>query len=155
MKFKGFLIRFSLVAIILLGIVVFINSQQQPAAEAITRPEKTNKQVEITGEVSDKTAAEACLTQLKANLAAANEEDSDAYAKTLIESARTATKKEMDQFFKDYDLSHELLSFEVVKQESDSMLVEARQQTLNVGKKNTVIISPKLTILLLKLARSG
>ena len=55
--------------------------------------------------------------------------------KTFEMLLKIATKKEMDQFFKDYDLSHELLSFKVVKQESDSMLVEARQQTLNVGKK--------------------
>ena len=39
----------------------------------------------------------------------------------------------MHAFFAKYDLTHELLSFEVVKQEADSMLVAAQQKTVNQG----------------------
>ena len=49
--------------------------------------------------------------------------------------AHKATTKEMQQFFKDYDVSHELLSFEVIKQAPQSMLVVAEQKTVNHGKK--------------------
>ena len=133
MKIKGFLLRFSLVALILLGIVWFLNSQRQPAAEATATEVQTT--VSITGKVTNKTDAQACLTQLKANLAAATNEDGEAYVATLVESARKATKKEMAQFFKEYDLSHQLLSFNVVKQEDTSMIIEAQQKTINLGKK--------------------
>lgn len=44
-------------------------------------------------------------------------------------------QKKCKEFFKDYDVSHELLSFEVIKQTPQSMLVAAEQKTVNHGKK--------------------
>ncbi len=134
MKLKSFLLRFGLAAVLLAGILLYINYNSKGPAEAVIEPTTEKTTVEITGEVNNKAEATACLEVLKANLAAANNEDTTAYVDTLVASARQATQKEMDDFFAEYDLSHELESFKVVKQEQGSMLVEAQQKTVNRGK---------------------
>jgi hypothetical protein len=96
--------------------------------------ETTAAQLEVTGAVTDSTAAEDCLALLQQNLQAANQKDVEGYTATLVSSARESTAKEMRAFFAEYDLSHTLLSFEVVKQDADSMLVAAQQKTMNHGK---------------------
>lgn len=134
MKLKPFLLRFALAALLMGGILLYLNFNDKDPAEAVIEPTTEKTTVEITGAVADKADAAACLEVLKANLAAANNEDSAAYVDTLVASARQATQKEMAAFFADYDLSHELESFNVVKQDTDSMLVEAQQKTVNRGK---------------------
>ena len=94
--------------------------------------ETTVARLQVTGAVTDSSAAQACLTVLKQNLQAATQKDVEGYTATLVTSARESTAKEMHAFAK-YDLTHELLSFEVVKQEADSMLVAAQQKTVNQG----------------------
>ena len=95
--------------------------------------ETTVARLQVTGAVTDSSAAQACLTVLKQNLQAATQKDVEGYTATLVTSARESTAREMHAFFAKYDLTHELLSFEVVKQEADSMLVAAQQKTVNQG----------------------
>lgn len=95
--------------------------------------ETTIADLQVTGAVTDSSAAQACLTVLKQNLEAASHKDVEDYTATLVASARESTAKEMRVFFAKYNLTHELLSFEVVKQETDSMLVAAQQKTINQG----------------------
>lgn len=92
------------------------------------------KEVTVTGKVTNETDAAACLEVLKENLTAANDKNIEAYLNTLTKDGRKDTKKEMLKFFETYDVKHTLLSFEVVKQEKNSMLIATQQQALNQGK---------------------
>ena len=124
-----------LTLIILSGVIFFYVFPHQKAAEAIITPSKDKTEsIQITGKITDQKAAKAGLTLLQQNLQAANAKDSTAYADTLIKKAQAATKKEMDKFFASYDLHHELLSFEVIKQEQNQMVIKAEQKTINQGK---------------------
>ncbi|KAF1303199.1 MULTISPECIES: hypothetical protein [Enterococcus] len=104
--------------------------------KATNSTEGTDKNTtpEVTGNIKNQEIAERCLQVLTDNLAAATTENIDNYLKTISEDSRSATKKEMTAFFSKYDLRHRLLSFEIVKQEKKSLLVEARQETINEGK---------------------
>ncbi|MGX7060180.1 hypothetical protein [Vagococcus humatus] len=101
--------------------------------EATDIAEASNKQVSPTGNITDKKEAQKTLQLLVENLDAASQKDVNRYVDTLVTSAQTSTAKEMTVFFKTYTLEHRLLSFQVVKQETDHMLVKTKQQTLNRG----------------------
>ncbi len=91
--------------------------------------------ITIQGMITDQDAALAAFATLETNLKAANAEDVELYVSTLVTSAHEETKKEMRKFFKAYDIEHTLLSFEVVKQEDNRMLVKAQQKAINKGSK--------------------
>lgn len=95
--------------------------------------EASNEQVTLTGKITDKEEAQKTLQLLTENLDAASQKDVQRYVDTLVTSAQDSTAKEMTLFFKTYTLEHRLLSFQVVKQETDHMLVKTKQQTLNRG----------------------
>lgn len=124
--------KFTILFVVIAGIL-FISGYNVHQDATYATAAAADKEVAVSGNVTDSKAAAACFAVLQENLQAANNEDAKAYAATLIASAQTATKKEMQSFFEEYDLEHKLLSFEVVKQDKDSMLVAAEQQTLNIG----------------------
>lgn len=72
--------------------------------------------------------AKAVKEVLEKNLQATQEEDMEVYLSTLVESGRESTKKEIEGFFKDYDIKYELLAFEVLEEEETKMKVESEQR---------------------------
>ena len=60
--------------------------------------ETTVARLQVTGAVTDSSAAQACLTVLKQNLQAATQKDVEGYTATLVTSARESTAREMHAF---------------------------------------------------------
>lgn len=125
MKNKLFLIMISLLALVVIFSVLTNRSSDKIA---------TNTAIEIEGTISNREDALAAFETLETNLKAANDEDVDLYVTTLVSDAREDTKKEMQAFFDEYDLENTLLSFKVLKQEKNRMLIETQQKTINKGK---------------------
>lgn len=125
MKNKLFLIMISLLALVVIFSVLTNRSSDKIA---------TNTAIEIEGTISNQEDALAAFETLETNLKAANDEDVDLYVTTLVSDAREDTKKEMQAFFDEYDLENTLLSFKVLKQEKNRMLIETQQKTINKGK---------------------
>lgn len=121
-----------LVSLILLILVI---SGYTVKKDALQVNAITTEDVLPTGKIEDKKAVTQCLFVLKKNLTAANEKDLTGYLQTLVPIARQDTKKEMTKFFKAYEVTHTLLSFEVIKEDKNSMLIATEQQALNQGKK--------------------
>ncbi|KAF1302114.1 hypothetical protein IV487_05390 [Enterococcus saccharolyticus] len=116
----------------LLGVVLLFHLLTNKS----TAPLSTDTEVKIEGKITDQEAAQAAFHTLTTNLQAVNDEDADLYITTLVSTAKEETKKEMQTFFDDYDLENTLLSFKVLKQEKNHMLVETQQKTINKGKKD-------------------
>lgn len=81
---------------------------------------------EVGEEMMDEEAA-AAKEVLKANLKYSEAEDMDQYLQTIARHGHEATRAEMDQFFQDYTVSHELTAFEVVEQLGDEIVVKTFQ----------------------------
>ncbi|WP_430611025.1 hypothetical protein [Enterococcus sp. DIV0876] len=124
---KKWVLTFSVFAI---GLVITFYLSAPKATSQVNEP------AEITGAITDQEAAQACFVLLERNLQAATEKDIDAYTDTLVLHAEEETKAEMIPFFDEYTLAHTLLSFEVIKQEANTMLVAAQQKTINLGENN-------------------
>lgn len=101
-------------------------------------PTKTIKTqtLTITGNISDEQAAKETLRTLEKNIQAINDKDIDAYLSTIPASNWKETRVEMNEFFKEYDIKNELLSFEIKKQDKTHMLIQTQQKTINLGENN-------------------
>ena len=119
--------------VVFISIGVLILSGYQFQSTRITTAANEEETSLIRGKISDQTAVDQCLALLQKNLTAANEKNVEDYVQTLVKDAQEPTRKEMRAFFSEYDLTHTLLSFTVVKQEKKSMLVRAEQKTINQG----------------------
>jgi hypothetical protein len=128
MKNKLFLGMISLLAIVIVFSVLTNRTNDNVT---------TNTDIEIEGKISNQEDALAAFETLETNLQATNNEDVDLYVTTLVATAREDTKKEMQAFFDEYDLENTLLSFKVLKQEENRMLVETQQKTVNKGKNDS------------------
>lgn len=64
---------------------------------------------------------------LEANLQYSEAEDMEQYLQTIASHGREATRVEMNQFFQDYTVSHELTAFEVVERHDDEIVVKTSQ----------------------------
>ena len=115
----------SLLAVVSLFFLYFLTTDSSAPVHA-----QPSEKLEMTGNITNQAAAEACLAVLKENLQAASDQDATAYAATLVAAARAETTQELAAFFAE-ELQHTLLSFEVVKQETESMLVAAQQKTIS------------------------
>ncbi|MGQ4242500.1 hypothetical protein ACUD7I_02785 [Enterococcus casseliflavus] len=115
----------SLLAIVSLFFLYFLTTGSSAPVHA-----QPSEKLEMTGNITNQ-AAEECLAVLKENLQAASDQDATAYAATLVAAARAETTQELADFFAEEQLQHTLLSFEVVKQETGSMLVAAQQKTIS------------------------
>jgi ketosteroid isomerase-like protein len=116
----------SLLAVVSLFFLYFLTTDSSAPVHA-----QPSEKLEMTGNITSQAAAEACLAVLKENLQAASDQDATAYAATLVAAARAETSQELADFFAEEQLQHTLLSFEVVKQETESMLVAAQQKTIS------------------------
>lgn len=114
--------------------LIFVLNYFNKATEISDNITQEAGEVEIKGKIKNQEDVLAAFALLEKNLQAANDEDLEAYASTLVPSAREATKKEMATFFKEFDVKHTLLSFEVTKEDGERILVKARQKTVNEGK---------------------
>lgn len=119
--------RHWLFLVVLIGLFFFYN---QPPRQLVTTQLSP---VEITGQVDDLVTAELALTTLEKNLQAASNNDLTGYLTTLVTPARRETQQELADFFNQYQLEHQLLRFTVLKQEATKMLVQTRQQTINLN----------------------
>lgn len=113
-------------------LAIFVFSSRKTLFGPVNPIENIPETVASTGKISNKKDVSACLQLLQQNLTAATNKDIDTYIETLVISAQKETYTEMAQFFETFDLRHDLLSFEVIKQEDTSMLVAARQKTVSV-----------------------
>ncbi|EMF0089288.1 hypothetical protein EFL14_RS11245 [Enterococcus hirae] len=120
--------------LVILSIFLLVTAASQ-LVRNVPRVEAKQTSTKITGKINNQRTANICHQLLQQNLKAATDKNLNDYLATLVKDAHKATTKEMQQFFKDYDVSHELLSFEVIKQAPQSMLVAAEQKTVNHGKK--------------------
>lgn len=78
---------------------------------------------------SDNPAAVAEVKQvLQNNYTFSQEEDMKGYLNTIVKSGREDTRRELEGFFENYDINYELLSFEVLEEEADRIVVEAEQR---------------------------
>lgn len=95
----------------------------------------SDRQAVVTpsGKITDQKSAQHCLDLVKKNLTAATEKNLKAYLATLSDNAQEATKKELSNIYSSYDLEHKLIAFEILEQQSNSLFVEAFQQTFNRG----------------------
>lgn len=66
---------------------------------------------------------------LEKNLNYATTKNIDGYLSTISQKGHEATREAMLNFFKDYEVSHTLLHFEVVQEESDEVVVKTRQKS--------------------------
>lgn len=64
---------------------------------------------------------------LEANLQYSEAEDMEQYLQTIASHGHEATRAEMNQFFQDYTVSHELTAFEVVERHDDEIVVKTSQ----------------------------
>lgn len=64
------------------------------------------------------------------NLQGANEEDVEVYLSTITTKAREETGEVMTQFFKDYDVKHNLLDFVITQIDPDAVVAKTRQKTV-------------------------
>lgn len=87
----------------------------------------------IHGKVNDEQAIKEVLECLQKNITAANSKNIDDYVDTLIPKKREDTKKEMSAFFSEYTIHTEILSFNVLKQEEDHILIQTQQKSINNG----------------------
>lgn len=117
-----------LVVVLLISIVYFIIAYH-PVSYS-TKQEK----LEITGKINNPIAAENCFELVKQVVAAANKKDLETYIDTLVKDAQKGTAKELQFVFDTYDLTHELVSFQVLKQKKESLFAVAFQRTINQGK---------------------
>ncbi|MHC5268728.1 hypothetical protein ACYSNO_06000 [Enterococcus sp. LJL98] len=113
--------------------LVFVLNYFNQASEISNQINQKPGQVEIKGKITNEEDVLAVYALLEKNLQAANEEDLETYLSTLVPEAREATKKEMVPFFETYDVKHTLVSFEVIKEDGERILVKARQKTVNEG----------------------
>lgn len=65
---------------------------------------------------------------LQNNYTYSQEEDMEGYLNTIVKSGREDTRHELKGFFENYDINYELLSFEVLEEEADRIVVEAEQR---------------------------
>lgn len=73
---------------------------------------------------------QSALETLKINLESANEENVERYLKTIASTGREETENAMNEFFAIHNVTHELLSFEVVDQSQDKIVLETRQESI-------------------------
>lgn len=76
-------------------------------------------------------SADALIIQelLEENLSYATSENIEGYLSTISQKGHESTKKAMQEFFEHYDVSHTLLDFEILQEESDEIVVKARQKS--------------------------
>lgn len=123
-----YLVLFIVVFVLGLSTYLILKSPNANAGES-------NKKLEVTGKVTNQQDADEAFELVKKNIKAVNDKNMDAYLDTLVPEGRKDTKKEIASFFKDYDIQQTLISFEVIKQEKDSMLVALEQKNVNKGNK--------------------
>lgn len=117
-----------LLACLMIGIVILVNLNQ---ANTISKATNLEEVVTIEGKVTNEEDAKEVLTLLENNLEAINQKDMSTYLNTLITSAQAETKKEIEPIFKNFDLENTLLSFKVVKQNDQQIIVKTKQKTVN------------------------
>jgi hypothetical protein len=129
--FKLFILSFFLIILltIVLKLIDYTFLSKSPSEDFVA----TASTIEITGTTANKEDTEECLELLKANLKAVNEKDVDAYVETLVSSAREETAAEMKTFFENYDIKNTLLKFNVVRTDNNTILVETKQKSINLG----------------------
>lgn len=66
---------------------------------------------------------------LEENLSYATSENIEGYLSTISQKGHESTKEAMLDFFEHYDVSHTLLDFDIVQEESDEIVVKARQKS--------------------------
>ncbi|MGX7418241.1 hypothetical protein ACWOFR_05490 [Carnobacterium gallinarum] len=88
----------------------------------------------ITGKITNQADAEAALNLIEKNLSYATENNLEGYLTTIVASGYLETKKEIAPFFKNYQLFHQLLSFEIMNQQEQRMRIQTQQKTLNKDK---------------------
>lgn len=113
--------RILLMPLILLLLIIYLAKPQ--AATAYTEG------IPVFGSIHNQDDVEIAIKILKQNLQAATDKDLPAYLNSLVASAHNETSSDMSQFFADYNLSHELLSIEVLDQQPERMLLKASQRT--------------------------
>ena len=99
--------------LVILSIFLLVTAASQ-LVRNVPRVEAKQTSTKITGKINNQRTANICHQLLQQNLKAATDKNLNDYLATLVKDAHKATTKEMQQFFKDYDVSHELLSFEVI-----------------------------------------
>ncbi|MGX9931875.1 hypothetical protein ACW0KB_11605 [Virgibacillus salarius] len=65
---------------------------------------------------------------LEDNLTYSEDENMDKYLETIVDASREDTKKQLEVFFKDYDITYELLDFKVIEESNDRIVIEAEQR---------------------------
>ena len=83
----------SLLAIVSLFFLYFLTTGSSAPVHA-----QPSEKLEMTGNITNQAAAEACLAVLKENLQAASDQDATAYAATLVAAARAETTQELADF---------------------------------------------------------
>lgn len=88
-----------------------------------------------TNATEQKYSADVLIVQevLEDNLNYATSENIEGYLSTILQKGYDSTKEAMLNFFKDYEVSHTLLHFEVVQEESDEVVVKVRQKSEGSG----------------------
>lgn len=85
----------------------------------------------ISGKIVDEQAIKAPLDVIFLNNEAVNQKDIDLYLSTLNEDSREVTKTELEEFFKTYDIKHEINALFVQKQTDDRVVIEVVKTARN------------------------
>lgn len=93
-------------------------------------PATVSYEVQEKNKVTNVDDLEEAIQVVEKNIQAAEEEDIEAYLSTIIKSGHEDTAKELEEFFKSYDLEHTILAISVMDQEEDKMLLEVTQQSV-------------------------
>lgn len=114
----------------ILGVLFLVNLTKPKPVLLGTSP------VHVTGKITNEREITAAIDLIQTNLEAASTEDIDTYVSTLIKSAQTDTRPEMEAFFQDYHLEHTILDVKVIKQQANEIMLQVSQQTVTQkGKK--------------------
>lgn len=89
------------------------------------------KNYKISGKIVDEAAIKAPLDVIFLNNEAVNQKDIELYLSTLNEESREVTKTELEEFFKTYDIKHEINALHVQKQTDERVVVEVVKTARN------------------------
>lgn len=120
------------ILLVIAPIMLFVSGCGGPKKISYRDPENVSYEVYEKTKITNNQDLEEAIEVIEKNIEAAEKEDIPTYLSTIIKSGHGDTAKELEEFFKSYDLEHTILGITVLDQEEEKMLIEVTQQSVTV-----------------------